>query len=52
MGDVTGEKNVCNINIVNRNGAKDGYNNDLENGSKYNKYRINNNINKNKYHII
>ena len=34
-------------------GTKDGYNNDIENGaSKYNKYRINYNINKNKYHII
>ena len=35
------------------NGTKDGYKNDIENGvSKYNKYRIDYNINKNKYHII
>ena len=35
------------------NVTKDGYNNDIENGAaKYNKYRINYNINKNKYHII
>ena len=33
--------------------TKNGYNNDIENGSpKYNKYRKNYNIHKNKYHII
>ena len=35
------------------NVTKDGFNNDIENGAtKYNKYRINYNINKNKYYII
>jgi len=51
MGDETGAKNGCDINM--RNGTKDGYKNDIENGiSKYNKYRISYNINKNKYHIV
>ena len=46
-------KNRCDINGGDGNGTKDVYNNDIENGaSKYNKYRINYNINKNKYHII
>ena len=53
MWDATGTKNRCDINRGDGNGTKDVYNNDIENGaSKYNKYRINYNINKNKYHII
>ena len=53
MWDATGTKNRCDINRVDGNGTKDVYNNDIENGtSKYNKYRINYNINKNKYHTI
>ena len=53
MGDGTGTKNGCDINMGIWNGTKDGYNNDIENGaSKYNEYRINYNINKNKFHII
>ena len=53
MEDGTGTKNWYDINMENGNGSKDGYNNDIENGAtKYNKYRINNNINKKKYHII
>ena len=40
MGDGTGTKNGCDINMG--NGTKDGYNNDIEYGaSKCNKYRIN-----------
>ena len=46
-------KKGCDINMVDGNGTKDEYNNDIEIGaSKYNKYRINYNINKNKFHII
>ena len=42
MGDATGTKNGCDINMGDGNGAKGRYNNDIENGaSKYNKYRIN-----------
>jgi hypothetical protein len=53
MWDATGTKNRCDINGGDGNETKDVYNNDIENGaSKYNKYRINYNINKNKYHII
>ena len=53
MWDATGTKNRCDINRGDGNGTKDVYNNDIENGaSKYNKYRINYNINKNGYHII
>ena len=53
MGDGTGTKNGCDINMGIWNGTKDGYKNDIENGvSKYNKYRIDYNINKDKYHII
>ena len=53
MGDGTGTKNGCDINMGDGNGTNDGYKNDIENGvSKYNKYRINDNINKNKYYII
>ena len=53
MGDRNGAKDECNINMGDGTITKDVYNNDIENGaSKYNKYRINYNINKNKYHII
>ena len=53
MGDGTGTKKGYDINMEDENGTKDGYNNDIENGAtKYNKYRINYNINKKKYHII
>ena len=53
MWDATGTKNRCDINRGDGNGTKDVYNNDIENGaSKYNKYRINYNINKNKYHFF
>ena len=49
MGDGTGTKNGCDINMGDGNGTNDGYKNDIENGvSKYNEYRINYNINKNK----
>ena len=51
--DGTETKNGCDINMRDGNGTKDGYKNDIENRvSKYNKYRIDYNINKNKYHII
>ena len=47
------EQKIDDINMGDGNGTKDGYNNDIENGSpKYNKYIINYNIDKNKYHII
>ena len=52
MEDETGTKKGYDINMEDGNGTKDGYNNDIENVAKYNKYRINNNINKNNYHII
>ena len=38
MGDGTGTKNGCEINMGDWNGTKDGYKNDIENGvSKYRK---------------
>ena len=38
MGDGTGTKNGCDINMGDGNGTNDGYKNDIENGvSKYNK---------------
>ena len=47
MGDWTGIKNGYDFNRGDGNGAKDRYNNDIENGVfKYNKYRIIYNINK------
>ena len=53
MGDGTGTKNGFDINMGDGNWTKDGYNNDMGNwASKYNKYRINYNISRNKYHII
>jgi len=53
MGDGTGTKNGFDINMGDGNGTKDGYNNDMEDGvSKNNKYRLNYNISRNKYHII
>ena len=50
MEDATWIKNGSDINRWDGNWIKDIYNNDL--ASKYNKYRIIYNINKNKYHII
>ena len=48
MEDETGTKKGYDINMEDGNGPKDGYNNDIESGAtKFNKYRINNNINKN-----
>ena len=55
MWDTTGTKtkNGYDNNRGNWNRTKDGYNNDIENGTpKYNKNRINYNINKITYYLI